>query len=38
MEPMKIENYGDSYGNVETYKGGYDSEQDTKKGIVRFHP
>ena len=37
-EPIKVETYGDSYGGVQTYSGGYDSQQDTKNGIVRYHP
>lgn len=37
-EPIKVETYGDSYGGVQTYSGGYDSQQDAKNGIVRYYP
>ena len=36
--PIKVETYGDSYGGVQTYSGGYDSQQDAKNGIVRYYP
>ena len=32
---MEITHYGDSYGGVQTFKGGYDSEEDAKRGIQR---
>ena len=33
-----MEKYGNAYGGVETFKGGYDSESDNEQGIVRYHP
>merc|ERR1711860_369954 len=34
-DPVEITHYGDSYGGVQTFKGGYDSEEDAKRGIQR---
>lgn len=37
-DPIETKHYGNDYGGVETYRGGYDSEDDAKRGIVRYHP
>ena len=38
-EPLEVNHYGDSYGTVKTFKGGYDSDSDAKLGIQRqFRP
>lgn len=37
QEPEEVKSYGDSYGGVDTYSGGYDSEEDARRGIVRHH-
>ena len=34
-DPVEITHFGDSYGGVQTFKGGYDSEEDAKRGIQR---
>ena len=34
-DPVEINHYGDSFGGVQTFKGGYDSEEDAKRGIQR---
>ena len=38
-EPLEVNHFGDSYGTVKTFKGGYDSEEDAARGIQRhFKP
>ena len=38
-EPLEVNHYGDSFGSVKTFKGGYDSEEDAARGIQRhFKP
>jgi len=36
-EPNDVQQYGNDYGGLETYQGGYDSEDDAKRGIVRSY-
>ena len=36
-EPMDIQDYGNDYAGLETFQGGYDSEDDAKRGIVRSY-
>ncbi len=35
-EPVEVTHYGNDFGGVETFQGGYDSEDDAKRGINRF--
>ena len=37
-EPMDVQDYGNDYAGLETYQGGFDSEEDAKRGIVRSYP
>ena len=36
-EPIDVQQYGNDYAGLETYQGGYDSEDDAKRGIVRSY-
>ena len=36
-EPLEIQQYETDYGGLETFRGGYDSENDADRGIVRSY-